>query len=350
MILAQGMLMQCSHCITTTPVQRHSSTFSLQLPPHVHEPYTRAEDAYLWANQNGDLDQIAADLGRGPTSCALRLKRLRNPKSSGYKRLFGADEDDQSATACVGDGDGGCIAGEAKKQPSLRPMRECIQRIMYGGDLSSRDFVIGYRDRFRAVPCEAPFDAPNESISGGERSLVQALPEHRIEYLKYRKRLVWHKEQRLDNMFGGQGGLTIRQVVDTYEAWERNRRRRVQRARDRAIDALGGGVEGQAALDAFKKQLGRVVRGKADADAFVSDVLSPGYFGEDGYGVSDRPEALSEEESALITDDTEEDEDSKLMPPVVELLRTLPDERAALREDLLRMLSARGVRVRMDME
>ena len=103
-----------------------------------------------------------------------------------------------------GDGDGGCIAGEAKKQPSLRPMRECIQRIMYGGDLSSRDFVIGYRDRFRAVPCEAPFDAPNESISGGERSLVQALPEHRIEYLKYRKRLVWHKEQRLDNMFGGQ--------------------------------------------------------------------------------------------------------------------------------------------------
>ena len=100
MILAQGMLMQCSHCITTTPVQRHSSTFSLQLPPHVHEPYTRAEDAYLWANQNGDLDQIAADLGRGPTSCALRLKRLRNPKSSGYKRLFGADEDDQSATAC----------------------------------------------------------------------------------------------------------------------------------------------------------------------------------------------------------------------------------------------------------
>ena len=59
-----------------------------------------------------------------------------------------------------------------------------------------------------------------------------------------------------------------------------------------------------------------MVRGKADADAFVSDVLSPGYFGEDGYG-SDRPEALSEEESALITDDTEEDEDSKLMPPVV---------------------------------
>ena len=142
----------------------------------------------------------------------------------------------------------------------------------------------------------------------------------------------------------------IRRHSTLLDEKERNRRRRVQRARERAIDALGGGVEGQAALDAFKKQLGRVVHGKVDADAFVSDVLSPGYFGEDGYGVSDRPEALSEEETALITDDTEEDEDSKLMPPVVELLRTLPDERAALREDLLRVLSARGVRVRMDME
>ena len=81
-------------------------------------------------------------------------------------------------------------------------MRECIQRILYGGDLDGADFTIGYRDRFRDEPCEAPFDAPNKNVAGGERALVHALPEHRILYLKYKRRLVWHKEQRLDDVFG----------------------------------------------------------------------------------------------------------------------------------------------------
>jgi hypothetical protein len=31
------------------------------------------------------------------------------------------------------------------------------------------------------VLVETPFDAPNDSISGGETSFVFALPEHRIE-------------------------------------------------------------------------------------------------------------------------------------------------------------------------
>ena len=44
----------------------------LQLPPHVHEPYTRAEDRYLWDNQNGDMEAVATELGRGP----LRLGRI----------------------------------------------------------------------------------------------------------------------------------------------------------------------------------------------------------------------------------------------------------------------------------
>ena len=175
----------------TTAVRPRSSPCHIparmQLPAHLHEPYTRAEDAYLWANQEEDLEVVAEELGRGPKSCRLRLERLRNPKSSGHKRLFGTDDDEE----CDG-----------KKLQSLRPMRECIQRIIYDPLLDGGDFTIGYHDRFKSEPCEAPFDAPNKNVAGAERALVQALPEHRILYLKYRRRLVWHKEQRLDDVFG----------------------------------------------------------------------------------------------------------------------------------------------------
>ena len=315
----------------------------LQLPPHVHEPYTRAEDRYLWDNQNGDMEAVATELGRGPTSCALRLERLRNPKSSGYKRLFGSDQ------GAGGDG------GNAK-QPGLRPIKECIQRIKYGGDLDGREFHIGYRDRFRSQPCEAPFDASNDSVAGSARSLVDALPEHRIEYLKYRKRLVWHKQQRMDNMLGSRGGLTIRQVVDTYDAWDRDRRRRIQAAKARAVAALGGGTQGEAVLAAFKKELGLVLRGAREQEAFVTSVLSPAYFEASGYGLAtdgslEEGETEGGRQGSLRSEDAEGEAggdgeaDSEEEAPVAELLRTLPDERKALRDALLRKLSERGVRV-----
>ena len=99
---------------------------------------------------------IAASLGRGVKSCEKRLERLRNPDSSGYKRLFGSDDEFD------------CGGGGAKAKPSLRPMREVIQRITYGGDLDGGDFIVGYNDRFRVAPIESPFDAPNAAIAGGE--------------------------------------------------------------------------------------------------------------------------------------------------------------------------------------
>jgi hypothetical protein len=39
-------------------------------------------------------------------------------------------------------------------------------------------------------------------VKGQERMLMKALPEHRIEYVKYRERLVWDKHLRLDLVFG----------------------------------------------------------------------------------------------------------------------------------------------------
>ena len=303
---------------------------NIRAQANCHQPYSRADDAYLWKHQNDDVEEMAASLGRGVASCEKRLEKLRNPKSSGYKRLFGDDME------------------EERPRPSLRPMREVMQRIMYGGDLDGGDFIVGYHDRFRVAPVEAPFDAPNKGIAGSERALIHALPEHRIEYLKYRKRLVWHKTQRLDDIFGSQGGVTIRDVVDGYDAWARDRKQRLQRASVRSVDALGGGAAGKDALASLKTLLASVLHGELASDAFVDEVLSDAYFGADGYGLAASPTGAPEYDDVTDEGSSSDAHEARGMPlqvepPLIELLRTLPDERADLRAELLQMLAERGL-------
>ena len=74
-------------------------------------------------------------------------------------------------------------------------------------------------DRFEKAPREVPFDSPNDSIRGGERSLVRALPEHRIVYLKFRTRLVWHKPLRRDRIFGSHGSGEVRRRPFHRRGW-----------------------------------------------------------------------------------------------------------------------------------
>jgi uncharacterized protein (UPF0248 family) len=275
-------------------VQRGTVLFAC-MPRHAHEPYTREDDAFLWSKKSDDLAEVAAALGRGEKSCAARLERLRNPKSAGYLRLFGPEDPEEGASFA-----------------RLRPARECIQRILYDPALSPADFRIGYRDRFRSSPVETPFDAPNDRVRGGARALVHALPEHRIEYIKYKRRLVWHKEQRRDDIFGSRGGLRVQEAVSSYASWEARRREQTRRARSRALSALGGGDDAEVVLGKFKRLLSRVKSGGLDVEAFVDAALSPALFGEDGNGIG-APAAPA---------------------AVVELIATLPDEMMPLRETI----------------
>ena len=58
-------------------------------------------------------------------------------------------------------------------------------------------------------------------------SSMQALPEHRIEYFKFRERVVWHKQDRVDLIFGtgssGEAPIKIETVVATYSLWQAQR-------------------------------------------------------------------------------------------------------------------------------
>ena len=50
-----------------------------RMPEHVHEPYTREDDAFLWANRGRPAEEVAAELGRGAKSCS---NPNPNPKPS----------------------------------------------------------------------------------------------------------------------------------------------------------------------------------------------------------------------------------------------------------------------------
>ena len=270
------------------------------MPPRASESYTLEEDEYLWRHQN-DISSVAETLGRGVKSCTARLRRLRDSSTEGHQRLFGVDD-------------------EAAQESSLRCARDCVRRIIHDPALNPGSFRLGYSDRFCPMPLEVNFDKPNESIKGSERSFVLALPEHRILYLKYRRRLVWHREMRLDRIFGSMGSTErISEVIAAYDDWESARKHKAQLAATRAIASLGGSADALRNLQAL---LTRVACCKMERDDFVELALSSAYFGASDPGMSPIGDQGSDS--------------------LINLLDTLPEEHAALADDLkMRILAAR---------
>jgi hypothetical protein len=273
---------------------RPRATIVCAMPKNAYFPYSHDDDTYLWDHRNEDLGKVADQLGRGVNSVSARLERLRTPGSAGYARLFGSDDD----------------SGIVKKAPSLRPVRECIQRVLHDQSLDSRCFRFGYRDRFEARPRVASFTDRNDCVSGAERLLVTALPEHRIEFLLYKKRLVWHKALKLDHIFGTgaaaeeNGRHRIRDVVVGYDAWAKDRKVAKKAARRRAIHCLGS----EERLAAFLRELSRLRDGQMGAEDLIDLALSEEYFGPLGSA------------------------------PLQALLCVLPDEHALLRASLISLL------------
>ncbi|XP_035696177.1 leukocyte receptor cluster member 9-like [Branchiostoma floridae] len=105
---------------------------------------------------------------------------------------------------------------KGNKKPPMRTALDVINRIQWDEDLPSKNFVIGYLDRFTGVE-ERPFD----DFTWGELSDAEqddlAIPQHRIQYFKYHDEKVWDKNERLDNVFGSTGSyVTIHDVLQRY--------------------------------------------------------------------------------------------------------------------------------------
>lgn len=104
-----------------------------------------------------------------------------------------------------------------EKKPPLKTAGDVRKRIQWDPDLQKEHFSVGYLDRFSGV-VEKPFT----SFTWEHLSLVDldqlAVPQHRIQYYKYKNVKVWDKNERLDLVFGSAGGnTTIREVIQRVE-------------------------------------------------------------------------------------------------------------------------------------
>jgi uncharacterized protein (UPF0248 family) len=175
---------------------------------NLYQDWSIDQDQMLWENRKESPVTLAAILGRGLRGVESRLSKLKDVNSSAYERLF-ADQKPHNKDDI-----------DMTEKSKLVPASEVLRRIKWDASLSTKDFSILHYDRVEEKVVESPYDAPNNSISGKETEFIKALPEHRIVGIKYRERIVWDREKRVDHVFSNEG---IEQVMENYDEWKRKR-------------------------------------------------------------------------------------------------------------------------------
>jgi uncharacterized protein (UPF0248 family) len=137
---------------------------------------------------------------------------------------------------------------DAHTATKLVPAGEILRRITWDFILEESDFSVVYYDRVSDKLEEVSVNAPNTNISSKETKFILAIPEHRIAQIKYKERIVWDREKRIDCVFGSMkgNGETIDQVMEGYPEWKRARdeelewnRQRQKEVSDRIQRILG---------------------------------------------------------------------------------------------------------------
>lgn len=93
-----------------------------------------------------------------------------------------------------------------KKKP-MKTAADVVNRIQWDELINKEYITVGYLDRFVGIK-ECSF----ETFDWGDIVLADlgalAIPEHRINYFKYKDELIWDKNQRIDNVYGSTGSNT----------------------------------------------------------------------------------------------------------------------------------------------
>ncbi|XP_062993585.1 leukocyte receptor cluster member 9 [Elgaria multicarinata webbii] len=105
----------------------------------------------------------------------------------------------------------------SSKKPPMKTAEDVISRVLWDTQVPAQYFSIGYLDRFLGI-LEEPFTAFSWEDLASAGPGVLAIPKHRIQYFKYRSRVVWDKVSRTDDVFGSTGsGRTILEVIKEEE-------------------------------------------------------------------------------------------------------------------------------------
>eukprot|EP00980_Cylindrotheca_fusiformis_P031352 scaffold26216_cov191-Cylindrotheca_fusiformis.AAC.1 len=183
---------------------------------NLYREWTIEQDELLWRNKeqnNMSTIELASLLGRGLRGVEARLNKLQDVNSPAYERLFARGNKQQLQLQQQDE--------EACEKTKLVPAREVLRWIEFDHQLSASDFSMLHYDRVDDAIVESPLDAPNNSVSGTtEALLTKALPEHRIVGFKYKDRVVWDRNERMDLVFSGKG---IYHVIEHYDEWKRER-------------------------------------------------------------------------------------------------------------------------------
>ena len=104
---------------------------------------------------------------------------------------------------------------------ALRPVADVLQRLEYDRGVDANRFTFYFREAQLPVKVGAAWGDANDRVNGTERMLAKAIPQHRIAFVSYGNRLVWHRGRRVDRVYGS--GLTpnckLYDVVADYDAW-----------------------------------------------------------------------------------------------------------------------------------
>ena len=106
---------------------------------------------------------------------------------------------------------------DTKKSP-MKTAGDVVNRIQWDENIKREFMIVGYLDRFLGIK-ECEFDKFDWENCFGNIAMADigalAIPEHRIQYFKYKNEVIWDKNQRLDNVYGSTGSnVTILDVID----------------------------------------------------------------------------------------------------------------------------------------
>lgn len=103
------------------------------------------------------------------------------------------------------------------KKPSMKTALDVIKRLQWDESVNKEDFIVGYIDRIVGL-VEKCFTAFTWEDLASVDNFALAIPQHRIQYFKYKSVKVWDKNERLDNVFGSAGNsMTLIEAVQKYE-------------------------------------------------------------------------------------------------------------------------------------
>ena len=96
----------------------------------------------------------------------------------------------------------------------MKTALDVIHRIQWDENLSREFFKVGYIDRFKGV-VEEPFSKFSNwgDLASAEYEAL-AIPQHRIQYFKYKDTRVWDKVDRVDWVFGSTKGQDNSNFID----------------------------------------------------------------------------------------------------------------------------------------